>query len=97
MAKTSPKDVVKAFKDLIGNPKWIQTVEKSVDKQLKSMKDTFDKNFQKATESLSIITKKDLDFINAKIRSLEKRIDKLEQANRIGKPRTKAPKTKGVM
>lgn len=97
MTKTSTKDMVKAFKDLIGNPKWIQTVEKSVDKQLKSVKDTFDKNLHKATDSLSIITKKDLDLINTKIRSLEKRIDNLEQVNKAIKPKTKAPKIKSEM
>jgi polyhydroxyalkanoate synthesis regulator phasin len=78
MAKKATNDMVRGFKGLFGNPKWMERFEKTVDSQFKTLKGTFDKNLGKATRGLNITTKKDLNLINSKIKALEKRIEKLE-------------------
>jgi polyhydroxyalkanoate synthesis regulator phasin len=78
MAKKTTNDMVRGFKELFGNPKWMERFEKTVDNQFKTLKGTFDKNLEKATRGLNITTKKDLILINSKIKALEKRIEKLE-------------------
>lgn len=82
MAKKTSNDMVRGFKELFGNPKWMEKFEKTVDSQFKTLKGTFDKNLEKATRGLNITTKKDLNVLNSKIRALEKRIEKLERAKK---------------
>lgn len=82
MAKKTTNDVIRGFKELLVNPKWMERFEKTFDTQFKTLKGTFDKNLEKATRSLNITTKKDLNLINSKIRALEKRIEKLEGAKK---------------
>lgn len=78
MAKKTSSDMVRGFKELFGNPKWMEKFEKTVDSQFKTLKSTFDKNLEKASRGLNITTKKDLNLLNSRIRALEKRIEKLE-------------------
>lgn len=82
MAKKTTNDMVRGFKELFGNPKWMERFEKTFDTQFKTLKGTFDKNLEKATRGLNITTRKDLNLINSKIRALEKRIEKLEGAKK---------------
>ena len=91
MSKKTTNDMVRSFKELFGNPKWMERFEKTVDAQFKTLRDTFDKNLGKATKGLNITTKKDLNMINSKIRALEKRIEKLEGSKRRV-PTKKRPK-----
>jgi len=78
MAKKTTNDMIKGFKELFGNPKWMERFEKTIDSQFKTLKGTFDKNLEKATRGLNITTKKDLNLINSRIKALEKRIERLE-------------------
>lgn len=48
------------------------------EKRLKSAKDTFDRNLEKAKKGLNITTRRDLNAIHSRIRALEKRLEKLE-------------------
>jgi BMFP domain-containing protein YqiC len=80
MAKKASKDKRIGVKDLFGGSGFIKGVEKQLDKQLKNVRSTLDKNFRKATQSLNITTKKDLNSINARLKSIESRLKKLEQA-----------------
>ena len=82
MAKKTTNDMVRGFRELFGHPKWMERFEKTIDSQFRSLKGTFDKNLGKATRGLNIITKKDLNLINSKIRALEKRIERLEGAKK---------------
>jgi polyhydroxyalkanoate synthesis regulator phasin len=82
MARKTSTDMIRGFKELFGNPKWMEKFEKTVDTQFKTIKGTFDKNLEKATRGLNITTKKDLNLLNSKIRALEKRIEKLEGAKK---------------
>jgi polyhydroxyalkanoate synthesis regulator phasin len=92
MARKTSNDVIRGFKELFGNPKWIERFEKTFDTQFKTLKGTFDKNLEKATRSLNITTKKDLNLINSRIRALEKRIEKLEGAKKRPAPRKRSKK-----
>ena len=82
MAKKTSSDMVRGFKELFGNPRWMEKFEHTVDSQFKTLKSTFDKNLEKATRGLNITTKKDVNLLNTKIRALEKRIEKLEGAKK---------------
>ncbi len=82
MARKTSTDMIRGFKELFGNPKWMEKFEKTVDTQFKTLKGTIDKNLEKATRGLNITTKKDLNLLNSKIRALEKRIEKLEGAKK---------------
>jgi len=85
------------FIDLLTNQKWITSLEKRFEKQLKSARDTFDKNFEKAKKSLNITTKKDLNAIHLKIRVLEKRIEKLEGLIKAKPSRSRTSNDKEVL
>lgn len=92
MAKKTSNDMVRGFKELFGNPKWMEKFEKTVDSQFKTLKSTIDKNLEKATRGLNITTKKDLNALNSKIRALEKRIEKLEGAKKRPATRKRSKK-----
>jgi polyhydroxyalkanoate synthesis regulator phasin len=92
MAKKTTNDMVRGFKELFGNPKWMEKFEKTVDSQFKTLKSTFDKNLEKATRGLNITTKKDVNVLNSKIRALEKRIEKLEGAKKRPATRKRSKK-----
>jgi polyhydroxyalkanoate synthesis regulator phasin len=92
MAKKTTTDMVRGFKELFGNPKWMEKFEKTVDSRFKTLKSTFDKNLEKASRGLNITTKKDLNVLNSKIRALEKRIEKLEGAKKRPAARKRSKK-----
>ncbi len=90
MAQNPQRDKKKGFMDFLGGQKWIASLEKRFEKQLKVARDSFDKNLEKARKGLNITTKKDLSAINAKIKALEKRIEKLEGVKKARPSRSKA-------
>ena len=95
MARKKSDDVIRGFKELFGNPKWMEKFEKTVDAQFKTLRGTFDKNLEKATRGLNITTKKDVNLLNSKIRALEKRIEKLEEAKKRRATRKRPKKVEG--
>ncbi|MBI2485692.1 MAG: hypothetical protein HYW01_01785 [Deltaproteobacteria bacterium] len=97
MEKKDREEMKKRLIDFLSNQKWIMNLEKRVEKQLKSARVSFDKNFEKAKKSLNITTKKDINSLQSKIKALEKRIEKLEgiKKPKSSKPKTSAGKTEG--
>ncbi len=97
MAQKDREEVKKRLIDFLSNRDWIRSLEKEVQKQLKSARDSFDKNFEKAKKSLNITTKKDINSLQSKIKTLEKRIEKLEGIKKAksSKPKTSAAKLEG--
>jgi polyhydroxyalkanoate synthesis regulator phasin len=89
MAQNPQQGKKKGFMDFLSSQKWIANLEKRFEKQLKVARDSFDKNLEKARKGLNITTKKDLSAINAKIKALEKRIEKLEGAKKARPSRSK--------
>jgi polyhydroxyalkanoate synthesis regulator phasin len=77
MAKKS-REKRKGLMDLLVSQEWIASLEKRFEKRLKSAKDTFDRNLEKAKKGLNITTRRDLNAIHSRIRALEKRLEKLE-------------------
>lgn len=84
MAKKEEK---KGIMDLLLSKKWVELVEKTVEKRLKLARSSFDKSLQKAIKSLNITTRKDLNNINRRIKALEKRMDRLEGVVKIATPK----------
>ena len=84
----------KKFKELLGNPKWMENIEKKFDSRLKVAKASIDKSLQKASKSFNIGTQKDLNLINSKLRALEKRVEKLEKASSAKTTKVKTAKSK---
>lgn len=95
MEKKDREEMKKRLIDFLSNRTWITGLEKEFERQLKSARVSFDKNFEKAKRSLNITTKKDISSLQSKIRALEKRIEKLEGVKkpRSSKATTSARKT----
>lgn len=95
MEKKDREEMKKRLIDFLSNRKWITGLEKKFERQLKSARVSFDKNFEKAKKSLNIMTKKDISSLQSRIRALEKRIEKLEGVKKpkASKPTISAGKT----
>ncbi|MGQ0792600.1 MAG: phasin family protein [Deltaproteobacteria bacterium] len=85
------EEIKKAIGDLIGNRKWIESLETKIEAQIGSARSSLDKNIQKAIKGLNITTKKDLAALNQRLKAVEKRLDKLEEGR---KARSRASKAK---
>ncbi len=94
MAKKDSLEVKNRIIDFFRDREWIGKIEKNFERQIKSAKSSLDKNFEKARKSLNITTKKDINTLQSKIKALEKRIEKIEGANKVKPLKAKTSKVK---
>jgi len=94
MAKKDSLEVKNRIIDFFRDREWITKIEENFEKQIKAAKSSFEQNFEKARESFNITTKKDINALQSKIRTLEKRIEKLEGTSRAKSSKLKTHKAK---
>ena len=99
MADKNQHDPFKTFKEFFGNQKWISSVEKQFEQQYKNVVGSFDKNFKKAISNFNLITSKDLEKLEKRVKDLEKKLAKTDtkkkpSARKTTKSKTAAKKAK---
>ena len=93
MAKDKKNDPFKTFKKFFGNQKWVSSVEKQFEHQIKHVIGSFDNNFKKAISRFNLVTSKDIEKLEKRISNLEKRLPKSEKTKKTAARKTAAKKS----
>ena len=94
MAKKDKKnDPFKTFKEFFGNQKWVSSVEKQFEHQIKHVIGSFDNNFKKAISRFNLVTSKDVEKLERRISNLEKKLPKSDKLKKAAARKTAAKKS----